>query len=188
MTGYDKEDPNEPHWNVYEARVGLLKCCKGELTHPAAKALYGPSTDWFEKWKRNIRAQLGVSVAELPSCDEGNLRALIDKLPIQQAGAQPMLLPHEAALLAGHICKLSELGLNECRAAMRAFGREVLFDAAEHELDPKKRARMLKARCSPTWLKGVLETSKLVGGELKMAHRPTIPGAGWIARRLVITY
>lgn len=171
VTGYDKEDPNEPDWNIHEARAGLLRCCKGELTHAAGKALYGPSAAWFEKWKRNIRVQLGLTPAELPTHDEGNLRAVIASLPIQQSGQQPMLLPHEAALLAGNLCKLSELGLNECRNAMRAFGREVLFDAGEAETDPKKRARLLKARRSPTWLKGVLRTSKLVGGELKMAHQ-----------------
>lgn len=98
------------------------------------------------------------------------LKAVIDALGIKQLGAKPYLFPHEAALFAGHVCAMSGAGLNQCRGAMKVFGREVLFDLAATEQDPKLKARLERAKCSPAWLKRVLEISKAVGGAIELAH------------------
>lgn len=161
-TGFSEYSDEGRMWTPAEGCRALLSNCLGKLTAPAASKVYGPSVKWFEKWRGILREKLGVK--DLKDAGEERLSVAIAELPICCGGAQPALLPHDAALLVGHMCALTGAGGNASRAALRAFGLHVLLDAAEHELCPKRRARLERMKCSNTWLKGVIETSRVIGG------------------------
>jgi hypothetical protein len=150
-----------------EAVEALLKHARGQISRKTASSIAGPSEDSFKGWSKRLRKIL--SVPDLSAVSEELLRGAIEQLGIALIGRPSYLTPAEAGLLVSHCCALSNRGLTVGRGALSAFGQTVLHEmAADPACDPLLRTGYAKAKCTRSWVTGLLKKAAEMGANKEM--------------------